>query len=54
MNGTNVKKMRYDILLIAVLLFISAVSVGLLMLTRTVGERVVVEHNGTQIASYLL
>ena len=50
----NVKKLRYDILLIAVLLFISAVSVGLLMLTRTAGERVVVEHNGTQIASYLL
>ena len=55
MNGNNVKKtIRYDILLIAVLLFISAASVGLLMLNRTVGERVVVEQNGAQIASYLL
>ena len=53
-GNNNVKKLRYDILLIAVLLFISAISVGLLMLNRTVGERVVVEQNGAQIASYLL
>lgn len=54
MNGTNVKKLRYDILLIAVLLFVSAVSVGALLINRNAGERVVVEINGTQTAVYPL
>ena len=54
MNRENVKKARYDILLIAVLLFISALALGIMLLSRTEGERVVVEINGTQAAQYSL
>ena len=54
MNRENVKKARYDILLIAVLLFISALALGIMLLSRTEGERVVVEINGTQAAQYYL
>ncbi len=55
MNGTNVKKtIRYDILLIAVLLFVSAISVGALLINRKAGERVVVEIDGAQAAVYSL
>ncbi len=55
MNGTNVKKtIRYDILLIAVLLFVSALAVGITLLSREEGERVVVEINGAQAAVYSL
>ena len=53
-SKNNVKILRYDILLIAALLLVSALAVGLLMLTRTVGERVIVEQNGTQVAVYAL
>ncbi|MBQ2732986.1 MAG: NusG domain II-containing protein [Clostridia bacterium] len=54
MSGNNVKKLRYDILLIAVLLFVSALAVGITLLTREAGERVVVEINGVQTAVYPL
>ena len=54
MNRENVKKARYDILLIAVLLFVSALALGIMLLSRTEGERVSVEINGVQTAQYSL
>ncbi len=55
MNGKNVRKtVRYDILLIAVLLFVSALAVGITLLSRDEGESVTVEINGVQTAAYPL
>ena len=53
-NTIAKKTLRYDILLIAVLLFVSALALGIMLLSRTEGERVVVEINGTQAAQYSL
>jgi len=50
----NVKKLRYDILLIAVLLVISAVWVMITVFSRTEGGKVEVEIEGALVASYSL
>ena len=53
-NTIAKKTLRYDILLIAVLLFVSALALGIMLLSRSEGERVVVEINGAQAAVYSL
>jgi hypothetical protein len=53
-NTIAKKTLRYDILLIAVLLFVSALALGIMLLSRTEGERVSVEINGVQTAQYSL
>ena len=51
MNGKNAKSaLRYDILLIAVLLFVSALAVGALLLFRQGGDKVTVEIDGRLVA----
>ena len=55
MNGKNAKSaLRYDILLIAVLLFVSALAVGALLLFRQGGDKVTVEIDGRLVAEYSL
>ncbi|MBQ7012205.1 MAG: NusG domain II-containing protein [Clostridia bacterium] len=55
MSGCNsVKKLRYDILLIAVLLFVSALSVALMLVFRRGGDRVAVEIDGSLVCEYSL
>lgn len=55
MNGKNAKStLRYDILLIAVLLFVSALSVTLTLVFRRGGDRVAVEIDGSLVCEYSL
>lgn len=55
MNGKNAKNaLRYDILLIAVLLFVSALSVALMLVFRRGGDRVAVEIDGSLVCEYSL
>jgi len=55
MNGKNAKSaLRYDILLIAVLLFVSALSVALMLVFRRGGDRVAVEIDGSLVCEYSL
>ena len=51
---TEAKSLRYDILLICVLLFASLLAVGITLLNRAEGASVVVEINGERVAEYSL
>lgn len=53
-HKTEAKRLRYDILLICVLLFVSLTAVGITLLTRGEGASVVVEINGEKAAEYSL
>jgi len=46
------KSLRFDFILIASLLIVSLVTVGILLLTRKGGDRVVVEIAGERVAEY--
>ena len=52
---TNVKKsLRFDVILIASLLIVSAVTVGIMLLTRKGGDYVIVEIAGERVGEYSL
>jgi len=53
-HKTEAKRLRYDILLICVLLFVSLAAVGITLLTRGEGASVIVEINGEKAAEYSL
>ena len=53
-HKTEAKRLRYDILLICVLLFVSLAAVGITLLTSAEGASVMVEINGEKVAEYSL
>ena len=48
------KSLRFDVILVASLLIVSAIAVALLLLSRREGDRVVVEVAGEKVAEYRL
>lgn len=50
----NIKSLRFDVFLIASLLFVSTLAVGGMLITREGGDHVIVEMAGEQVGKYPL